>query len=332
MDNKYLKLSDCVPLKTPWTVMIEPTNKCNFQCSFCPTGDKDLLKKVGRPLGNMSLDLFKKIIDDLTVFPSKLKSLRLFKDGESFLNQNLIDMIKYAKDKNISEEVYIITNGSLIDKNLADQIIESKLDRLRISIEHVNSEEYKNITKTFANYDKIVDNIKYLYELKEKLQSKLFIDVKIIETYLSKNEKEKFCNDFINISDSITYESLMGWSNSNVKDFTLGNKTDVSINGETLLRELNVCPEPFKGLSINFNGKVSVCCVDWSHKTIIGDISKSSFKDIWTGQQLKEFRLTHLQGNRKKIEVCSNCHYLKGVNKLASIDEIANKLIRKLNG
>ena len=63
---------------------------CNFRCTFCPTGDYELLKSVSRPLGVMPYELFCKIIDDLKEFPEKLKSLRLYKDGEPFLNKNLI--------------------------------------------------------------------------------------------------------------------------------------------------------------------------------------------------------------------------------------------------
>ena len=77
--------------------MIDPSNVCNFKCTFCPTGDKELLDSVNRPLGIMAYDLFTKIIDDLRDFPGKLKSLRLFKDGEPFVNKRMIDMIRYAK-------------------------------------------------------------------------------------------------------------------------------------------------------------------------------------------------------------------------------------------
>ena len=328
--TNYTKLSDKLPLTTPWTIMIEPTNVCNFKCTFCPTGDKELLKKVNRPIGHMSLKLFKKIVDDIVMFNQKVKSLRLFKDGESFLNRDLIDMIKYAKEKNIAEEVYIISNGSLIDEELAKRIVESGLDKIRISIEHVTNEKYKEITQTYGKYDQIVKNIRFLYEYKMKSKSNLMIDIKIISSLLKKNELQKLHQDFKNISDIITEESLMGWSNSLEKDFTLGMDTNVGISGSTKLRNINVCPEPFKGLSINFNGDVSVCCVDWSHKTIVGNANYNTIKEIWTGEELRKFRLTHLLGNRKEIEACANCHYLQGVNELSNLDSVANKLMKEL--
>jgi radical SAM protein with 4Fe4S-binding SPASM domain len=326
--KSYIKLSEVIPLSTPWIIMIEPTNRCNFQCTFCPTGDSELLKKVNRPIGHMELNLFKKIINDMVEFDTKIKSLRLFKDGEPFINKDIIEMIKYAKEKNITEEIYIISNGSLINKNLAEKIVDSGLDKLRISIEHVNNEKYKEITKTYDKYDEIVNNIKYLFTYKQKNNPSMIIDIKIIDTLLDDNSKEKFLNDFQNISDIMTFESLMGWSNSDKKDFTLGSNSEYGINSKEQLRNVQVCPEPFKGLSVNFNGNVSICCVDWSHKTLVGDLKKESLKEIWNGDKLQKFRTIHLKKEKYKIEACKECHYLKGTNQLANLDETAEKLLK----
>jgi len=45
----------------PIFLIIEPTNNCNFDCIMCPRPN------MTRPIGNMSLDLFKKIIDEYKI-------------------------------------------------------------------------------------------------------------------------------------------------------------------------------------------------------------------------------------------------------------------------
>ena len=55
--SKKLKLKK--PIGLPYTIMIEPTNLCNLQCPLCPTGARTLK----RPLGQMEIDTFKKIVD-----------------------------------------------------------------------------------------------------------------------------------------------------------------------------------------------------------------------------------------------------------------------------
>ena len=328
MESPYTRLKDILPLETPLTLMIDPANMCNFRCTFCPTGDYELLESVKRPIGMMDFDLFCKIIDDLAEFPEKVKSLRLYKDGEPFLNRNIVKMIVYAKKKDVAEEIYIISNGSAITENIALGIIEAGLDRLRISIEHVNSEKYKEITRTYSNYEMIVKNVRFLYQEKQKRKSPLHINAKIVDTGLSKGDMEKFENDFGNITDSLNVETLMGWSKSMEKDWTLGSNPRTGIDGKSKLKEIQICPQPFKGLAINFDGTASVCCVDWSHGTIVGDLKKESLMDIWNGPKLREFRLLHLMKQRHKIPVCANCQYIKGHNPLSHLDNESESLIK----
>ena len=68
-----INLGEKAPLPGPMLMYLEPTNLCNIRCAFCPTGDKPLLKQVGRPGGVMKWELFTKIVDDLKQFPQKLK-------------------------------------------------------------------------------------------------------------------------------------------------------------------------------------------------------------------------------------------------------------------
>lgn len=329
IQKTYLKLSEILPLKTPLTLMIDPSNKCNFRCAFCPTGDYDLLQKVRRPQGTMNFNLYSKVIDDLTAFPEKIKSLRLYKDGEPFLNKNIVPMIQYAKEKEVADEIYIISNGSLITEKVAVEIIDAGLGRLRISIEHVNNEKYKELTGNFSNYEQVVKNVKFLFKEKQKRKSGLHIDVKIIDTGLSKEDFKKFQNDFSSIADSLTVETLMGWSMSSTKDWTLGKKPQTGIDGKSELKNIQVCPEPFKGLAVNFDGTVSVCCVDWSHGTIVGDLKKESLYEVWNGPKLRKFRTLHLMKQKQKIPVCSKCQYIKGHHSFSHLDEDADFLLQK---
>ena len=81
------RLETVIPLRTPFII--------NFQCKFCPTGDRALMKRTpGRNHGLMDFDLYRKIIDDACGFPDKVKVIRLYKDGEPLLNPHFADMVK----------------------------------------------------------------------------------------------------------------------------------------------------------------------------------------------------------------------------------------------
>jgi len=307
--NDFIKLVDNLSLSTPLLLMIDVSNICNFRCSFCPTGDPELLKSFNRPQGVMSFKLFSKIIDDISKFDKKVKSLDLYKDGEPFINKDLGKMIAYAKSKNVADLVRTTSNGSLIDESRAIEIIGAGLDNIRISVEHLNDAGYKKITSTYSHYESIRKNVEFLFREKTKRGSGLKIHTKIIDIGLSNDEKSKFLHDFEPISDSVSIDTLMGWSLSEQKDFTLGITSNKGTDEETPIKKnRKICPLPFRCLAVNFNGLVSTCCVDWSWGTIIGDAGKENLIDIWNGRKLKEFRKLHLRNERSKIKVCNSCN------------------------
>ena len=70
-------LEAVIPLATPFIVFTDPASSCNFKCTFCPTGHRDMIAETGRFQGVMKFEVFQKIIDDLykfvADFPSKIK-------------------------------------------------------------------------------------------------------------------------------------------------------------------------------------------------------------------------------------------------------------------
>jgi len=157
--NNQHKLIDIIPLSTPLSLMIDPINACNFRCIFCPTGHPELISHFKRPIGKMKYILFCKIIDDLNFFPKKIEKINLYKDGEPLLNPKIGKMIYYAKKRNVAHSIETTTNGSLLTLEKSKELIQSGLDRIRISINHVNDDGYKHITKTFSDYSRLLKNV-----------------------------------------------------------------------------------------------------------------------------------------------------------------------------
>src|SRR3990170_2555155 len=97
------KLIDAVPLPAPWTMFIDCGNPCNARCTYCPTGDTELLRKIGRKNVLMPWELFTKVVDDMKVFPRKLKRVNSYKDGEPLIHPRFTDMMRYLKDADVTE-------------------------------------------------------------------------------------------------------------------------------------------------------------------------------------------------------------------------------------
>lgn len=316
------KLQDVIPVPGPFVVYIEPTNLCNFRCQFCPTSDKELLDRVGRPRGSMSFDLFCKLVDELKAFPTRLKLLSLYKDGEPLLHKRFPDMVRYAKEAAIAERIWTKTNGSLLNPELNRRLVEAGLDMICISVESVSSTGYLRVADARLDYDAFRENLRDLFARRGNCE----IYIKIADSGLTKDETEKFYRDFEGCATYLGVEKLMGWSYSSVKDFTMGTNP-TTYDGAPLVPK-EVCAYPFYVLAINFNGTVSVCGNDWSHSTVVGDASKDSLFEIWHGQTLFEFRKMFLEGKRHCNRACGDCYYLQIVPD--NIDDYRWKILERL--
>lgn len=315
-------LQELIPLGAPFVVYVDPTNLRNFRCEFCPTSDKALLKQVGRPYATMSLETFDKVIEDLKAFGVKLKLASLYKDGEPTLNKHFPEMIARTRKAGVAERIWTKTNGSRLGPELNRRIVDAGLDMLCVSIEGTSAAKYAAIAGVKIDYDALREGVRDFYEHRGNCE----VYVKIADSGLSEEEVSAFYRDFSGISTHIAVERLMGWSNSGLKDFTLGTQP-TTYDGLPLV-DKKVCAYPFYVMAVNADGSVSLCGNDWSHGTVVGDVHESSLKEIWEGEALRRFRVMHLEGRRGENAACGDCYYLRIVPD--NLDPYAEALLARL--
>lgn len=323
LDNRT-KLETVIPLRTPFIINIDPCDTCNFQCKFCPTGDRDLMKRTkGRNHGVMEFDLYKKIIDDICEFEDKVKVIRLYKDGEPLLNPHFSEMVYYAKQSGCCDRVDTTTNASLLTHELSDKIIGAGLDRINISIEGMNEQQYLDFSRYPVHYERLVDEIRYFYEHKTSTE----MIVKINGDILTEEQKQQFYEVFGDITDGIFIESIMDcWPTFEQKKVEVNQSRGIYGQG---IREVLVCPYVFYSIPINSDGTVSLCFLDWKRELVLGDAKTEKITDIWNGEALREYQKLFLRGERKNHPICGHCGQLSQ-GQPDDIDKFAAELLEKL--
>ena len=298
-------LQEVIPLATPFILFVDPASACNFSCQFCPTGHADLIKETGRYQGVLKLDTFKKIVDDLHEFDQPLKVLRLYKDGEPFLNKNLAAMIRYAKDSGRVQYIDTTTNGSLFSQKRLGEVLEAGIDKINISVDGMNNAQYKQFTGYDFDFDKFVENVRWLYRNKGDCE----IMMKIPGELLQPGQREEFMQTFGDHCDRIFVENFAPcWPEFDVEEHT-GFKITEGIYQQPL-QPTDTCPYIFYAMSVNADGLVSACFLDWGRKLAIGDVRQQSLLEIWRGDAMNALRLQHLKGDRCKNGVCGQCGQL----------------------
>jgi radical SAM protein with 4Fe4S-binding SPASM domain len=324
--NNRTPLETVIPLSTPFVINVDPSDNCNFQCKFCPTGDRQLMKDIGRPMKVMDFELFKKIVDDIQTFDKPLKVLRLYKDGEPLLNPKFAEMVKYAKASGNIERVDTTSNGSLLTPEKSLAIVEAGLDKINISIEGVTEKQYKDFSNARINLPKLIENIKFLYENRKQLE----VVVKINGDTISEDDKKIFMETFSPISNSAYIEHVMScWPEFDLANYGLQANSEFGIYGQQI-KEVSACSYVFYSFSINSDGTCSTCFLDWSRKLLIGDVRQESVKNVWLGKKMQAYQKMFLRGERKKHPVCKDCGQMSH-GMPDNIDPYAKELLGRLN-
>ena len=306
-------LASILPLDTPFSVHIDICSTCNFKCSFCFQSDKEGMRRANISWGKMDIDVFKSCVDDLKKFPSRIKKVKIGNHGEPTLHPQICEMIRYVRDANVCDLVEVFTNGSQLNPEFNQKLVESGLQRINISVEGLTEESYKRVADYKIDYQVFVDNIRDLYRRKDDSLSMYIkvVDHAIVKSEpgkptidLSPDEKQYFYDLFGDISDEMSIENVVPqWAETEQNDLT-----EHGMYGQKINDLKKVCPFPFMYLHINSDGSVAGCTLDWARKVLVGDKQKHDLYEIWNSKDMQDLRLKMLRGERDQIPMCDTCN------------------------
>lgn len=317
-------IGEILPLDSPLLVQIFPVYACNFKCSYCFHALPKKQRGYDCNKTTMDFELYKKCIDDLMKFPHKIKMLRIAGLGEPLLHPQIADMVRYAKQSESFGNVNIVTNASLLTKELSLNLINAGLDMLRISIQGMSAQRYSETSAVDINFDKFLDNIRFFYE--HRGNTKVYI--KIIDCALKNDkDKQKFFDCFGNICDLISVECMTPTVGGiDYEKISGGNDLNRTQNGNVVASS-NICSMPFYMMQINPDGMIVPCC-GWQIPTKVGNVKEQSLAGIWDGGVYNAFRAKMLSGASNCGRICSECTlYRYGLFTEDMLDDYAEKLL-----
>ena len=325
-DRTYLK--DVVPLETPYNIKVEVSSLCNARCVYYAHSKPD---HGGVWAGNMTMELFEKVLRDIKEFPQKPKQMETYMFGEPLCNPLLPQMIGRAKQENVVDKITFTTNGLLFTPEKVDAIIAAGVDIIRISLQGLDSESYLKTCGVKMNFEKFVENLTYLYKNKGKCQIRMKIADVAIKNVLDGDEK--FKQIFGSIADSIFVEHILPLYgdldydkiDENIKKTVMNGREGVATD-----HIHKVCHRPFFRVRVAANGLVTSACCDTPHDIVYGDITKESLYDIWNGEKHKAFLKMQLQGKRFMHPSCKNCVAANDITTEADIlDPYAEEILKR---
>ena len=288
----------------PWAASVEPTTSCNLRCPECPTG----MNSLSRIKGNMSPEVFRKILDSLS---PELFYLTLYFQGEPILNPHFSEMVNLARNQNIF--VATSTNGHYLDDKNTDRIIKSGLNHLIISLDGLDQQTYE---KYRVNGDllTVTEGIKRLVAAKKAKNSNApFIELQFIVMRHNEHQMEEM-REFAKLVgvDKLAFKTAQVY-NFDAESTIIPNLKSKSRYRQTsdgkwvLAKKIrNRCHRIWSSLVITWDGKVVPCCYDKNADHQTGNLLEEPLSEIWKNQSYSAFRKQVLK-NRNETEICRNC-------------------------
>ena len=263
---------------TPHVIRVEGSTLCQLRCPTCPTTEGVVHANLGA--GFLKATDFERLLDQQgspgTVF-------ELSNYGEVFLNPQIVDILRIAREREVWVSAYSGANLNTLKDEVLEAIVKYQMLGITCSIDGASDETYEKYRKR-GNFTRVLNNVKRIVDLKRETGAILpYLNWQFV--VFGHNEHE--------------IESARSMATDLGMDFILKTSWDEDISPAH--REENLCEHPFQDVisspdtdgkqqpfyaenlceqlwhrpQLNYDGRVLGCCVN-----VWGDFGGNAFEDF----------------------------------------------------
>ncbi len=133
----------------PRLIAFELTGSCNLKCVHCRAS-----AAAERDPEELTTEEVQGVIDDIASFSSPIIILT---GGEPLLREDVYEIAKHATNKGL--RVVLGTNGTLINEEVAEKLVEAGVKRVSISIDCAYAEEHDEFRGVAGAYEEALKGI-----------------------------------------------------------------------------------------------------------------------------------------------------------------------------
>jgi radical SAM protein with 4Fe4S-binding SPASM domain len=319
-----------MPLGKPYWLTVDPTNFCQLQCPFCPTG----AGRGVREKASLRLEHFGHLMDALG--PTLIHA-DFMNWGEPLLNKELWAMVALAKSHGV--DTLVSTNFNSFRPQDADALLDSGLDRLVLSIDGLTQATYEKY-RVGGDYARVVENLKALTRRRaERGLQKPAVVWQFLAFKHNEHEadavrafaKELGCDEVgvtpaylpfrpgikdewlptrpeLRMYDPATFPDSPPWQWEAAKE----EKSEVAV--EVYKEPRKLCNWPWAGIAVNPDGSVSPCCSVEEQEYDFGNFFSGGFRRLWNNDKyrlarrhVRDYAAGKLETKPKSSHACERC-------------------------
>ena len=209
--------------------------------------------------------------------------------GEPFLDRQLVEKVRYAKQKGITE-VGMISNGSLITEEIARGMIDAGPRRHQ----HQRRRGRQGSLRVDARRPQVRQGHRQHRTLVAAPRAS------------SARTRPKLILSFVRQNNSADEQAFIEHWRADRRQDPHHRSAQLGRHAEPRSRTCNYpCYRPWLTFTVLWDGRVSLCCADFDGRHILGDLRTSTIAEVWNSPAYRAVRRQHLESGGP--DICRSC-------------------------
>lgn len=283
----------------PPHLVLEFTNLCNANCVFCPYSQQL------RPHERMSDAVFRKAVADYVAMGGGSVDLTPTV-GDPLIHPSFVEWVRYLRSMPQIDRITLATNGILLSKHGVEQVLDSGVSRINVSLAGFDREMYRRVFRTDA-YRKVLENVRDLLAANSRRTEPVAIFLCLRP---DRPEEEVLAapdlQPLLQYKPSIRFAGVFSRSGGQIDELLPG----MELAPAVAVPKLAPCRSTYLELVVRSSGDVQVCGCESSINAdalVVGNIEQESLEEIWRGERLRALRASFTDGTLNSN--CAKCDY-----------------------
>jgi len=271
-------------------INIENTTFCGADCIMCARHDFKLTPEV------MSKKLFQKCIEESANLG--IKQIGIANFGDPLMDKYFIWRIKYIKENYPSIKISLTSTCQLLRGEIADAVAKYA-DELLISMYGFSKIAYESVHRGSLVYENVKKNIDDFLARDHRP----FCVMKYLLLDQNKEDMDVWKNYYLSKANRIDI-----WKPHNFGNFKKNSNIKKQIDKQNFVGCFRI--RLLNGLVFRTNGDVSICCMDYNHNIVVGNINQNSLTDILNSKKIQKLQSMNKDKTILNYKYCKNCDQL----------------------
>lgn len=211
--------------------------------------------------------------------------------------------------------VDVCTNGMLLTEEMSTFLLDMQVELLSISIDAAGPEVFREVRGVNA-FDKVVRNTRRFLEMRgDREKPRVTVSFGIEDA--NRHEKQAFVDSWTPYADCVKIYGVYGHEKR---------LYDVDVVSDRL-----PCREVFDQMSVYFDGRALMCCLDGHAATNLGNVFESDIETVWHSDEYQKVRDCHIRNDYSDLEFCADCRLWASFD-IVEEEVVGDVLVRRSEG